>query len=223
MEIPEKFIEFIGLINESLFYIDDDIVVLEESDLFKLDFSESNIHSAIYFLKERGIIKKSNIFDTLKIKPIPVEYRNKLYILNNSGLAEKAGSEYVKALYVIQLDKEKFFNLYNNINKKSDLGIYYNPITGKGWVKGKIFTFKDHQPEFLLFEKLYKNINTTIKRNEVLNITGTSPNIKMTTFYINDLVKKIRMRTQLNTQELVQNNGNITLVGQKLDDFPNQP
>ena len=121
---------------------------------------------------------------------------------------------------------EEDMNIDNSEDNKKvnpKLGIYYNSTTGKGWSKGKIFTFKDHQPEFILFEKLYKNIGTTIKRNEVLNITGTPPDDKVATYYINDLVKKMRMRTQLNTRELVQNNGNITLVGQKLDDFPNQP
>lgn len=162
----------------------------------------TDIESLLYTLKGEGVIG-----------------------LFNTSIVEVDGLEDV--IYGFDINRERFEKFKKrtkeNIKKfNSKSGIYYNSITGKGWFKDKDFTFKDHQPEFRLFKELYGHIGETIKRFDVLIIMGKTEGTKNSqTNEINELVKKIRARTQLNTKELVQNNGNITLVGQKLGDFPN--
>jgi len=118
--------------------------------------------------------------------------------------------------------------------KLSLLKIEYNPISGIGYVNGKRFKFKDDQPEYQLFRELYKRIGNKIPREKVLkliNFKSDEPVFKepewtefrkqndvttSETLAINKVVKKIRSRTGLTPDQLVNNNGNLTLVAQKV-------
>jgi hypothetical protein len=102
-------------------------------------------------------------------------------------------------------------------------GISYNEKTGIGHVGNKKFKFKDHKPEYRIFAKLFENMNKKLNRYDVLELAhfyeeGEEPNParkNAETETINAIAKEIRKRTGLNTEQLVMNNGNLTLVGKR--------
>lgn len=96
---------------------------------------------------------------------------------------------------------------------KNNSDIEYNEKTGIGSAHGKTFKFKDHQPEFRLFGKLCQNLGEPIKKQAVMEITGFSA--RTYSFDISALLTKMRKRTGLGTDELVLNNGNVTLADKK--------
>jgi hypothetical protein len=101
--------------------------------------------------------------------------------------------------------------------------IFYDKETGLGYINSKKFKLKDNQPDYGVFAKLYHRIGKKLLRNEVLKIIGleeSEAKRSTNTFAINDLAKKIRQRTGLNTEQLVNNNGNLTLRATKIKDFP---
>lgn len=112
-------------------------------------------------------------------------------------------------------------------NSEQD-GIYYHKESGVGFFGKKRFKFKDHQSEFRVFGKLFDNINRSIQRHKILQLmefyTGDEkPNKALKsdeTYEINELCKKIRKRTGLSINELVNNNGNLSLIGSKLKKPP---
>jgi hypothetical protein len=97
--------------------------------------------------------------------------------------------------------------------KDSKKIITYNNITGMGRVDHHPFKFKNHQPEFRLFSDLYDNMNTAVpfERVKVL-IGGESHSWSQR---ITTLVTKIKRRTKLTKDDIVQNNGSLTLIGEK--------
>jgi hypothetical protein len=108
--------------------------------------------------------------------------------------------------------------------------ISYNEKTGIGHVGNKKFKFKDHKPEYRIFAKLLENINKKLNRYDVLELAhfyedGEEPNParkNAETETINAVAKEIRKRTGLNTEQLVMNNGNLTLVGTRhIETAPN--
>lgn len=99
--------------------------------------------------------------------------------------------------------------------------IYYNPETGRGIINDHKFKFKDHQPEYRVFKVLYENINNRVLRYTILvqahfyeegEDIDTSRKVQETNT-INSIAKTIREKTGLNTEQLVLNNGNLTLIG----------
>lgn len=113
-------------------------------------------------------------------------------------------------------------------NKKEKLGlnflpkIVYNDKTGIGITENKRFKFKNHQPEFRIFAEMYKNINNPIIRGEVLKISACKELGEDTkTYFINELTKKMRKRTGLTKDNIVNNNGDLTLVAEIIKNAPN--
>ncbi len=116
----------------------------------------------------------------------------------------------------------------------SDLPLIdYNDATGKGEVVGKKkFKFKDGSPEFKVFTALYaklgKKKGAKLERQDVLIAGGfyedheaPEPARKTAeTAFINDIAKGIREKTGLDTDHLVNNNGNLTLLALRQDKNP---
>lgn len=187
------------------------------------------------------------------------DYLDMINTLN--GLKNKAGIEYEISKFdvdrfgrkqpitlydsykckIVIKDKKKFDNFYKQ-NERPDSedevsdGIYYNPDTGIGYAYGKRFKFKNDQPDFIIFSKMYENINKPVPRTEVLEVIGyeetavrdrltagskqkTSSQV-MATYKINEVAKKMRSMTGLNTDQIVNNNGDLTLVGERLPSPP---
>jgi len=100
--------------------------------------------------------------------------------------------------------------------------VIYNNKTGVGFIGKKQFKFKNHQPEFFVFGEMYEKIENPILRKEVLQISSKSKNYKESTrhdtetYFINNLASKMRKRTGLNATQIVNNNGDLTLVGKKV-------
>lgn len=113
------------------------------------------------------------------------------------------------------------------IGKKLGIEIFYDKNTGRGYVKGKPFTFKNDQPEYLVFDRMYSNINYPISKEEILELCQynedkprisehKSEHYASGTYLINNLAKKMRKRIGLTPDQIVLNNGSLTLVGKKL-------
>ena len=128
-------------------------------------------------------------------------------------------------------------------NKNADLiqilpQIYYDKNTGIGYINDRRFKFKNNQPEFFIFAEMYKHINKPLSRNKVLELAKYKNNksaaleylTKNTkrkinsntgiTYFINNLAKKMRKRTNLNTDHIANNNGDLTLSGKKTKNPP---
>ena len=128
----------------------------------------------------------------------------------------------------------------NGIDKKTIPSklpdIHYNKTTGIGYANEKRFKFTTGSPEFNVFATMYKYINKAVSREKVLSISGYGKKASSTeeslkdsllkdnpkrkssdhtyaTYFINELAKKIRKRTSLNIDQVVNNNGNLTLTG----------
>lgn len=101
--------------------------------------------------------------------------------------------------------------------------VSYNPVSGYGYIGDRKFKFVDGTPEYRVFGKLYENINKKLGRYDVLEIghfyeDGEEPNpTKKTleTAFINGVTKTMREKTGLSVEQIVQNRGNLTLVGIK--------
>ncbi|MFA5888768.1 MAG: hypothetical protein WCW47_00715 [Candidatus Paceibacterota bacterium] len=127
--------------------------------------------------------------------------------------------------------KEYRNELLGNEQNKILSGIYYNQITGVGCVNGKEFKLKDNTAEYRVFNLLYGNIGKKVSRYDVLvgahfyeDGADIDPTRKIgETSKINDVVKKIRFKLNLSVNELVNNNGNLTLIYNKTENPPNTP
>lgn len=138
---------------------------------------------------------------------------------------------YFKKITILHPRFDEMYKKYNNKfpNNKTDNKelprISYNSVTGIGSVDGKPFKFKDHQPEFRVFELLFNKINEKIIRYDVLVAThfyedgeDINKNKKtLETANINNVAKRIRKITGLSTEQLILNNGNLTLLGKKME------
>jgi hypothetical protein len=116
----------------------------------------------------------------------------------------------------------------------SDLPLIdYNETTGKGEVIGKKkFKFKDGSSEYNVFKMLYAKLGkkpAKLERLDVLVAGGFYPDhqqeldpVRKTaeTACINEIAKNIREKTGLNTDELVNNNGSLTLLALRQDKNP---
>jgi predicted RecB family nuclease len=116
----------------------------------------------------------------------------------------------------------------------SDLPLIdYNETTGKGEVVGKKkFKFKDGSAEYTVFKMLYAKLGkkpSKLERLDVLVAGGFYPDhqqeldpVRKTaeTACINEIAKNIREKTGLNTEELVNNNGSLTLLALRQDKNP---
>ena len=116
----------------------------------------------------------------------------------------------------------------------SDLPLIdYNEATGKGEViDKKKFKFKDGSPEYNVFKILYSKLGkkpAKLERLDVLIAGGFYPDYQQEldpvrktdeTACINDIAKNIREKTGLNTEELVNNNGSLTLLALRQDKNP---
>jgi len=104
----------------------------------------------------------------------------------------------------------------------------YNPETGIGYNGSKKFKLKDGSPEYRVFSRLYANLNKRVHRFDVLELVkfyedgqDSDPTRKTAeTAAINDVAKSLRDKAGLTTEQLVMNNGNLTLLGSKI---PNSP
>ena len=122
--------------------------------------------------------------------------------------------------------------------------VFYTKSTGIGHANGKRFQFKNYQPEFFVFAELYENMGEPLKRASVLTLSKyksgdfegnkieqdsmmgrktleESAGHASETLFINDLAKKIRKRTGLSKDFLVQSMGDLTLLCKK-PEFPPQ-
>jgi len=191
--------------------------------------------------------KKGNFYDNLKINTAELiagcdtpdyNIQNFLLTLKDWGLIKdydfnKEDNNYAFSLPRNSEKLERKINMYDIVldsltKKESNLDIDYSPQinynckTGTGHTKLKKFKFKNHQPEFRVFAEMYKNINNPIVREKVLQISVCKElGEDRKTYFINELAKKMRKRTGLTKDDIVNNNGDLTLVAESVENAPN--
>lgn len=135
------------------------------------------------------------------------------------------GADFVDTIKILQ---PKFDEIYKEFNpEKNDPKInsipevYYNNKTGVGFAGNKRFKFKNHQPEFKIFAEMHKSINNPILKIKVLEL-GNQDTVgeDVKTYFINELAKKMRKRTGLTKDNIVNNNGDLTLVAEIIQNAP---
>ena len=183
-------------------------VGIPESTFEKIGFDKQDILEMLKKYRIFGFINDYKMFSELSSHSF--SETNPLESKADDFFSNVHPSEW-ENLYVLSISNKKFEDIYKQLfNDYPGRIIQYNSVTGVGVLRKKVFKLKDDQPEFFLFKDLYENPNESIKRADVLKILKRDDD-STATFAINELAKKIRLRTGLTTKELVLNNGNITL------------
>ena len=102
-------------------------------------------------------------------------------------------------------------------NSDEPVGVYYEKEAGIGYAR-KRFKFKRGSDTYKVFPELYERVGIPVPQErvkELLDFAGTG-------YYerANGTAKAIRRATDLTADELVLNNGSLTLIGKKLDKPP---
>lgn len=102
--------------------------------------------------------------------------------------------------------------------------IYYNQKTAVGDIDGREFRFKPDSSFAKVFSSLWGMIGTPLKRQEVLILAdfyeeGQEPDParrSAETLLINNTAKSIRSALKIGPKVLINNDGNLTLLGKKV-------
>ncbi len=102
--------------------------------------------------------------------------------------------------------------------------IFFNSKTAVGNIDGKEFRFKPESPAAEVFSSVWGMINTPLKRQDILIISGFYQEGEKSdltrrsdeTYHINDIAKSIRRALKIGPKKLINNDGNLTLLGKKL-------
>ncbi len=99
------------------------------------------------------------------------------------------------------------------------IGIYYEKESGTGYAR-KSFKFKHGSDSYKVFPEMYTSIGTPITNKRIKEIVGFP--LKATGYAerANSIAKAMRRSTGLTADEVVLNNGSLTLMGKKLDSPP---
>jgi hypothetical protein len=183
------------------------LIAVPQSTFEKIGFDKQDVDELLHKYQIFNVIYEYKHFSVMPSEEFMMDIlESKAY----DFFAAVDPSEHEK-VYVLMINPKGFEDAYKElIPDDSKRIIAYNAVTGFGTLRKKKFKFKDNQPEFALFKMLYKNPNEPVKRDVVLKILHKQDS-KSATDAINALAKKIRTRTGLTTEELVLNNGNITL------------
>lgn len=222
--MTNEFKKLLGLITEELEHSGGNRITLYEIALFNAGLSDTDVRRGLGKLAADGLIVKK---PEIKYAPNKKQPTNPMH----ADFSSAPNDTYDKLVYVLSVDRNKITAAVQKIFAR----ISYNENTGIGLVNGVRFKFKDDQAEFFVFPKLFERIGETLERETVLRLSHyqkedgvdlksvlliKNPKRKTSsyiseTYFINELVKKIRKMTGLNTDQLVNNNGNLTLIGEK--------
>ncbi len=158
----------------------------------------------------------------------------KLFQLKDIQCLDRLGRFAGETIELEKINCEHLREFYKECYSIREPEIYYNFNTGVGFLNDKKFKLKLNHPGTKVFEKLYERIGERLPREEVLKIIGSenkepffkeprwvglrkTDTDKSDTYTINEVVTKIRKRTGLTPDQLVNNNGNLTLVVRKME------
>lgn len=173
--------------------------------------------------------------DEIKNKGLSAEESKRL--LENIGNEFNFGNAFfadgLDHYFFYVTDRINFYYFYKQLSKFIDktvdgnienyAKVYYQKA-GIGTVNGS--DFKLHTKEKCkIFEELYLRMGEPIPRQRVLKLIGfydedEMPNTAQKaneTYGINKFVKELRDDTGLTTRQLVNNNGDLTLIGKKVE------
>jgi len=151
---------------------------------------------------------KNKHFDTDKFKGYLSRFHNKFL---------DEGSKMLEVTKVTMSESGKLRledpQLANEPISKISPETYYSARTGRGSKDGKTIRFVKNKKPFSLFNALLKARNNELVRSSVMEVLGlkSSDNNTFIARTISDVVCQIRKTTHLSQEELVLNNGDITL------------
>lgn len=150
---------------------------------------------------------------------------------NEFGFGNAFFAEGLDHYFFYVSDRTNFYYFYEQLSKiidktaenntESIAKVYYQEA-GIGTINGE--DFKLHTKiKRNVFGELYKHINKEVSRQKILILIGyykedekPNPGYKsVETYKISQFVKELRENTGLNTKQLVNNGGNLTLIGKK--------
>jgi uncharacterized protein (TIGR02391 family) len=117
--MPKKYIKFLNLLSDHLFYIEDNIVVLYLSTLKKDGYNQDDLKLILEALHREGVVLHYNTRYALNFLPIPTKHEKKKKLLKGVGWTI---SENITTLqYVIEVpSREVFFDYYRKTGKKPE-------------------------------------------------------------------------------------------------------
>src|ERR1035437_2234089 len=114
---------------------------------------------------------------------------------------------------------------YKKFGKKNkdSISIFFDKETGNGQTNGQDFKLKKTTAEYRIFSELFDHINTSVSRLKVLTLAHVYEEEESLeverhssdTQIITKLSKSLRIKAKLTIKTLVQNDGTLTLVGEK--------
>jgi len=214
MIMNEKFLKLIGIIKIQLFFFkENEKIKISREQFTKENLTEDDLEKGFKKLLDDKIISSlANII-----------YNEEGRLLSEDNNDSETQYCREQSIYFF-IDRQKFYKLFEGKQNNEKMPeIFYDKETGLGYINSKKFKLKDNQPDYKIFAKLYCQIGKKLLRSDILKIIGREESEAErinNTFAINELAKKIRSRTNLNTEQLVNNNGNLTLRAIKIKDFP---
>ncbi|MEI8061331.1 MAG: hypothetical protein WCG99_03510 [Candidatus Berkelbacteria bacterium] len=93
---------------------------------------------------------------------------------------------------------------------------WFNPVTGRGLIKKKKFRLIQGKPNYIIFYALLQSVKQSLKRDKVIKLLDLYPETKNfipeNSAKISQYVKQLRNTTGLTYNDIIQNNGTITLI-----------
>jgi len=161
--------------------------------------------------------KSANLFSNLQMPtfPEPSLHTIEMPAIDMSGHFRKEAEEAeIRRLTLAKLKEEKPIEKITAKDEEPKKDNWYSTRSGIGKIKGKIFKLRSGKSQQNLFNQLIdKGKLPREEIVEILHLQEESSNAirSVNTLEINKFVKRIRNTTGLNTEELVQNGGNVIL------------
>lgn len=205
-------------------YDQSNCIGIHKSQFEKSGFDEYDTPKILNKWKMFDVIKSWKYFekDEDKEMTLTLEYfkkygydqkKNKEYCFKNFPENQRSN------LYILEIDFVGLTEISKEMSASKNKGVYYNTETGIGWANGKRFIFKAQKQNYLLFKKLYENINKPISKEEIWDVCGHKDN----KLFINEVAKELREKTGFSKNELVLSNNSLILSSNRLDNPPAAP
>lgn len=221
---PKKFIKFLNLIKDQLFYIDDNIVVFTSQELKKAGFSTDDIHFILNALKKYELYSSLRERYGLSFIPIPKKHHTKKRLLKSVNWAMAFPEKMIEYQYFIELvSRDSFYDFYGSPKEDSVSGKKDAKSVKSGFKTASIFIesrSRDEDQHILLGDRSGKNVKAHMivdgKTGEQRvedgrgEPTDTAPHIETTITFSDG--KKVKT-----TREKMEEVPNSVLVRPRLD------
>lgn len=197
-----------------------------KADILNTDGRAFNRADALKLYLKGRFNKSLDIMDVLILRINPLKVKVLLSIKNPEAVYQEARSWNLP----VPPDPSRPQPTTKWVNN-SATEIYYDTETGEGKTGSDEFKFKSNHPAFPVFAEMYQNIGKRVPKTLVLKLAGykdigegiidridgrqkpKSDHYTRVSYLTNYIAKFIRDKTELNENQVVLNNGDLTLKG----------